>query len=118
MFMSSHENSGDRLRQRAKELRYRPVDIAKELGELPQTVNAWLTRGVPYAKLDAVAELLDCNVQWLRDGIGTASVSGTQEKRGAYELDTEFGRKWATLTEKEKAMALAIIEGIASVNDD
>ena len=69
-------HSGDRLRERAKALRLRPADLARELNESPQNINSWFKRGVPFAKMDKVATLLEWETEKLR--YGTIKVSSPE----------------------------------------
>lgn len=61
-------HSGDRLRARAREMGFRPTDLAEQLNESSQNINAWFGRGVPLAKIERVSLLLKCSTKWLRDG--------------------------------------------------
>jgi phage repressor protein C with HTH and peptisase S24 domain len=76
-------HSGDRLREIAKELRYRPVDLANLLNESSQTINAWFKRGVPHAKIKRVAKKLEINPAWLSDNEGL-KYNSVREEGGIY----------------------------------
>lgn len=65
-------HSGERLRKRAHELRIRPIDLANQLDESTQNINAWFKRGVPHAKVERVASAIKCSAMWLREGEAAA----------------------------------------------
>ena len=76
-------HSGERLRQIAKELRYRPVDLSKLLNESSQNINAWFRRGVPHAKINSVAKKLEISPEWLSSG-KEPKYNKIAEPNGAY----------------------------------
>lgn len=48
----------------------KPAELARRMGEIPQTVNGWLNRGrIPIEKAYKAAKVLDCQPSELNDDI-------------------------------------------------
>jgi len=62
--------SGDRLKALLHECNLTPSDFAAQRKVTPQHVNNWFKRGVPFARLDEIADLLCVRSRWLRTGEG------------------------------------------------
>ncbi|WP_019104031.1 helix-turn-helix domain-containing protein [Chromobacterium haemolyticum] len=79
------ESVYDRLLNAAQELRPNDVtgarSLADFLGESPQTISNWKTRGVPRAKITTLAARVHVTSEWLETGHGL--------KRPATEIDSD-----------------------------
>lgn len=54
------------IETRLRELRLSVAEFARRIGETPQTVHNWKSRGVPIPKEARVAEVLQCSLERLR----------------------------------------------------
>jgi len=97
------------------------ADVARRINELPQTLNVWRRRGVPYGKRGPLAKLLGVTFEWLDAGSGDMTVAAqqmpaalrdgnTNDLGGGYPLDARVPLyTWAELREiknmKNKAKA-------------
>ncbi|MFJ4347390.1 helix-turn-helix transcriptional regulator [Pseudomonas sp. NPDC089401] len=64
------KTSGDRLKALLDECGLTPADFAAQRRVSSQHVNNWFKRGVPLARLDALADLFCVHRRWLRSGEG------------------------------------------------
>lgn len=104
------EHSGDRLRRLAKEQRLRPADLAKELKESSQNINAWFNRGVPQGKVGKVAELLQCSELELRTG---KKDSSTMKRTAHKEKQSAIDQELATAVQDLSPSELELVIGLA-----
>lgn len=76
----------DRLLDAAQELRPNevtgPRSLADFLGESPQTISNWKSRGVPRAKLTALAAKVRVTSEWLETGKGAKHPSTVMDGDG------------------------------------
>lgn len=75
------KTSGERLKALLHECNLQAAQFAAFHEVSPQLVNNWFCRGVPQARVEAIAELFCVNPKWLRTGLGqkyacTGSQSG------------------------------------------
>ncbi len=110
------EHSGDRLRRLATEQRLRPADLARELEESSQNINAWLNRGVPQGKMGKVATLLKCSEGELRTGIKEDVATSDPEPQSA--IDQELALAVQDLNPKELELIINLAKGIILARDD
>ncbi|MFV2949285.1 XRE family transcriptional regulator [Pseudomonas japonica] len=64
------DNSGDRLRHLMHKRGITPKVMADALGISPQSLNNWLSRGVPGKSLHKICTTLSVRPEWLMDGEG------------------------------------------------
>ena len=107
------EHSGDRLRRLATEQRLRPADLAKELKESSQNINAWFNRGVPQSKIGKVAELLQCSESELRTGKKDSStIKRTAHKEKQSEISQELAIAVQDLSPGELELVIGLAKNI------
>jgi len=97
MFMKRQVSKIDMLRveERRQALGLSMAEFARRIGESPQAVFHWKTRGVPYAKEDKVAEVLGCSREWLRAEEAMGSLSDEMNSLRpilAWETEEELPR--------------------------
>lgn len=54
------------------------ADVARRISELPQTLNVWRRRGVPYGKRGPLAKQLGVTFEWLDAGAGDMTLAAQQ----------------------------------------
>ncbi|MBF8747719.1 LexA family transcriptional regulator [Pseudomonas putida] len=62
--------SGERLKALLQECGLTSSDFAAQRGISPQHVNNWYKRGIPFARLDELADVFCVNRRWLQNGEG------------------------------------------------
>ncbi|WP_415860256.1 XRE family transcriptional regulator [Pseudomonas aeruginosa] len=82
-FMST---SGTRLRGLLDERGIAYSEFAAALGVEPQHVNNWFKRGIPKARVFAIADALAVNPRWLSDGTDSESPSNSLATGGESSL--------------------------------
>lgn len=61
-------------------------DLARALGESPQTVKNWESRGVSKKGLLNAQRILGCSADWLEMGLGPMVAVGSKEPRASYAV--------------------------------
>lgn len=101
-----------RLIQRLSFLGISQADLARAIGESPQTVQNWKTRGaIPANKIAAVARELQTSTDWLLSGGADHSIkeeSATYNSVPAQLLDA-----WQHLDESARASVLTLVQQLA-----
>lgn len=57
-----------RVEQRLWSLRINLAELGRRMGESPQVITNWKSRGVPEAKREKLARVLECSLPWLLTG--------------------------------------------------
>lgn len=57
-----------RVEQRLWSLRINLAELGRRMGESPQVITNWKSRGVPEAKREKLARVLECSLHWLLTG--------------------------------------------------
>lgn len=101
-----------RLIARLKACDMSQADLARAVGETPQTVQNWKKRGaIPANKLPAVARVLNTSADWLLGGGSDYSIK--EESANYNSVPAQLVEAWQHLDESARATVLTLVQQLA-----
>lgn len=90
------------------------ADFARAVGETPQTVQNWKTRGaIPGNKLPTVARVLNTSVDWLLTGTEKVALAIKEEQTPYGAVPTQLIEAWQHLDDATRTCVLNLVQQLA-----